>query len=92
MFLPILLELIPYFLGGAVVGGVISSVVTIAVMLTIDKIKEVMIKRKCHKAMVKCIDNCHNQITLKDLEADSDFILEGTGISDDIYKGQIIYA
>jgi len=62
------------------------------VCITIDKIKEKMLEHNCEKALIKTINSCTNQITLKDLDSEDTFVIEGDSILDDIYEGQVIYA
>lgn len=81
-----LLELL---VGALLVGAVVCYVIG---DITKENTKEQMAEHNMGRALVKTIDTCSNRIKLEDLDSGAEMEIEGDGISDEIYQGQVIYA
>lgn len=93
MFLPSILAaadiVVPALIGGAAGFAATAAVIYIA-EITIRAIRKKMLERKFKTAMVKKVDTCKNQVTLKDLETGETLEIQGDSISDDIRQGMTI--
>ncbi|MBQ3695019.1 MAG: hypothetical protein IJP97_00750 [Synergistaceae bacterium] len=78
-------------IGCALVFGLVVTIV-IDGIITKSEIEKKMRERNLKRALVELIDKSTNVIKLKDLDNLTQLELHGGGISDDIYKGQEIYA
>ena len=81
---------------GWILAGLLGTAAVAAIVITINgiinkrRIEEEMRKRDVEKVIVKKVDECDNVLTLKDLDSDAVYEINGDDIADDIYEGQYI--
>lgn len=79
----------------AVVAGVTAACVVIYVVgkITIRKLKEIMLKRRIKKALVKAVDRNTNTVRIEDMEDKEEIEVHGDdGVSMFVHEGQTITA
>lgn len=78
---------------GAVLGAAVVGVIAIYISgrITKERIKQELAQKNVQEAVITCIDNCTNVISMKDLNSDQEYEIHGDEISNDLYESQTIY-
>ena len=82
LFLKIALGAAALIVGAIVISGIITK----------QKIKAELQRRRIRGALVDAIDNCDNVVKLEDIDSGNEIKLKGDGVSRDVRVGETIYA
>lgn len=79
---------------GLAVAGAAAGIISVVIKGVINKqkVQEQMRSSNVSNFLVEAINNSNNQVKLKDLDTDQEYMYEGEGISEEIYEGEVIYA
>lgn len=88
--------ILEWIVRGLVVAAATAAVVSvvkivISGIITKNKLKEAMENKNVQNAIVEKVENCSNQVTLRDLENDTIYEVHGDGVDYNIDEGDIIY-
>jgi len=77
-------------IAGVVVAGIVGAVI-IHKIITKDDIKKEAIKKNLESVIIKEVNKAKNIVKFSTLENQKETKIKGTGISDDIKEGDVIY-
>lgn len=81
-------EILGMFLLGAAIGVAIAIIDGI---LDRNRLKEIMEEKEISSALVTMIDECSNQVSIKDLDTDEEYTYQADEIANDINEDDVIY-
>lgn len=82
-----------HILGGLLfAAAAVTTFYVISGIITRNKIRETLKNNSenINDAIITQINNCTNEISIKDLYSNCEYTIQGDGISNEIYNGEVI--